>query len=347
MKVKIALLSLLLIAVLSLLIAERQLQAYLDTPMAIPEQGVAYQLKKGSSLSRVAAELSAQQLLSHPRGLKLYCRLSGCGHNIKAGEYWLAAGTTPRRLVEMLERGEVRSFQLTLVEGWTLWQVLAAVRAEPRLRQTIDAAAKSITVADLNIELSHPSLEGLLFPDTYNFQSGSSDVALLKRAYQRMQQVLNEEWQQRSEFLPYNNAYEALTMASIIEKETGVAHERAQIAGVFVRRLQKNMRLQTDPSIIYGLGANFDGNLRRSHLKDASNPYNTYRHFGLTPTPIALAGREAIRAALHPQTGSALYFVAKGDGSHYFSDTLKQHQQAVVKYQIQQRAKQYRSSPNQ
>jgi len=189
------------------------------------------------------------------------------------------------------------------------------------------------------------NLEGLFFPDTYQYHRGMSMLDILSQSHQRLLQVLDEEWQQRAEGLPYSSPYAALIMASLVEKETGVPSERRTIAGVFVRRLKNKMRLQTDPTVIYGLGQSFDGNLRSRHLKDEKNLYNTYRHFGLPPTPIATVGREAIYAALHPEAGKSLYFVAKGDGSHYFSETLAEHNKAVRHYQIEKRRKDYVSSP--
>jgi UPF0755 protein len=320
-----------------------QLERFLDSPLSIPDEGMEYALLKGGSLNSMTHSLAADGVLDNPRWLTAYSRLARRGSVVIAGDYWLEPGLTPRQLLLKLERGDVRYFQVTLVEGWNLTQVRAALEAQPRLKQLlkVDVMLDSDL---LGVELI-PSLEGMLFPDTYRFHSGSSDIELLQQSYSRMQDVLGREWLQRESGLPYKNAYEALIMASLIEKETGVASERAEIAGVFVRRLQKNMRLQTDPTIIYGLGSAFDGNLRSRHLKDASNPYNTYRHHGLTPTPIALAGAEAIHAALHPAKGKALYFVAKGDGSHYFSETLSEHRKAVRKYQIDQRRKNYSSAP--
>ena len=188
----------------------------------------------------------------------------------------------------------------------------------------------------LQIEGDNP--EGQFFPDTYHFQSGTTDIEILKRSHNRLNKILQEEWQQRAENLPYNSPQEALVMASIIEKETGLASERPDIAGVFVRRLQKNMLLQTDPTVIYAMGENFNGNIQRKDLK-IDSPYNTYVTPGLPPTPIALAGREAIYAALHPADGNTLFFVSRGDGSHHFSETLEQHNRAVAKYQLGQRGK--------
>jgi UPF0755 protein len=196
------------------------------------------------------------------------------------------------------------------------------------------------------LELVKPaeSAEGQFFPDTYHYDRGASDWQILQRAYDAMQQALAEEWSERAAGLPYETPYEALIMASIIERETGLDEERGEIAGVFVRRLQKGMRLQTDPTVIYGLGPAFDGNLTRRHLADESNPFNTYRHGGLPPAPIALPGRASIRAALQPEDGDALFFVARGDGGHVFSATLAEHERAVRKYQLSRR-EDYRSSP--
>lgn len=319
-----------------------QLQRYMDTPLRIAEPGMDITLQRGGSLGSLAYALSSEGVLQSPRWLTAYSRLTGSGRDIHAGDYWLDAGITPRQLLAKLEAGDVRLYEVTLVEGWTLQQVLAHLRAQSLVTQTL--TDKPLSAAALGIDWQLP-LEGMFFPDTYRYHRGETDVSILQRAFARMQQVLHEEWQQRAANLPYETPYEALIMASIVEKETGFPPERPIIAGVFVRRLQKGMRLQTDPTIIYGLGEGFDGNLRSRHLKDAANRYNTYRHHGLTPTPIALAGREAIHAALHPAEGDALYFVARGDGSHYFSATLQEHQQAVRKYQIEQRRKNYSSSP--
>ena len=199
------------------------------------------------------------------------------------------------------------------------------------MKKTLDYSDLDNLLVQLGYPKQHP--EGLFFPDTYHFPRATTDKEFLQRAYQRLQTVLEEEWQQRAENLPYQSAYEALIMASIIEKETGLASERETIAGVFVRRLNKKMKLQTDPTVIYAMGQQFDGNIRKKDLS-IDSPYNTYRYKGLPPTPIALAGREAIYAALQPQDGKALYFVAKGDGSHYFSETLAEHNSAVAKYQL-------------
>ncbi len=316
---------------------------YLDTPMSIGDKGLTITLSRGDSLSKVAFDLERRNVLDYPKWLLAYSRLSGNGLNVKAGEYFLSSGISPRQFLQKLEQGDVQYYELTLVEGWSLLQVHNALQLQEKLQKkvTVDISAQLSTFLDSPKD----SLEGLFFPDTYRYNSTTSDIDILLQAYQKMQKVLAEEWSQREQGLPYESPYEALVMASLIEKETGAAHERALISGVFVRRLQMKMRLQTDPTVIYGLGKKYTGNLQSQHLKDSSNRYNTYRHKGLPPTPIALAGREAIHAALHPAKGSALYFVAKGDGTHYFSSNLKEHQQAVRKYQILQRSKNYSSAP--
>ncbi len=228
--------------------------------------------------------------------------------------------------------GDVKTYNLTVIEGWTFAQMLDAVRTHPALAHTLaeDAGADAVMEA-LGQPGQHP--EGRFFPDTYQFPRATTDVALLRRAYRRMQRVLAEEWRQRGENLPLDTPYEALILASIIERETGVPEERARIAGVFVERLERGMRLQTDPTVIYGLGDEFEGDLRFRHLR-TDTPYNTYTRGGLTPTPIALPSRAAIHAALHPERRGELYFVSTGDGRHVFSRTLEEHNRAVIEYQL-------------
>lgn len=244
-------------------------------------------------------------------------------------------------MIGLWKRGEVVQYSLTLVEGWNFRQLRSALQNQPKLQQTLDGLSDAEIMAHIGAPELHP--EGRFFPDTYRFTRGTSDADLLRRAYARLEQVLEEEWQQRSEGLPYQNAYQALVMASIIEKETGVPEERGEIAGVFVRRLARGMLLQTDPTVIYGMGERYKGRITRTDLRTPT-PYNTYTNAGLPPTPIAMVGREAIHAALHPADGTSLYFVARGDGSHVFSDTLDQHNRAVREYQLKRRAD-YRSSP--
>lgn len=306
-------------------------QRFRSAPLQISGPGVNYQVKPGTSLIEVANDLSEKGILRQPFYLRALALDMGVSNKIKAGEYLIPAKTTPEKLLDQLVRGKVLEYSLTLIEGWTFKQALAAVRSHPMIVQTLTSLSTDQIMERLGYAGVYP--EGRFFPDTYLFPRGTTDTGVLKRAYQRMERVLAEEWQGRTEGLPIKTPYEALILASIVEKETGVADERTQVAGVFTRRLQKGMLLQTDPTVIYGMGETYDGNIRRKDLR-ADTPYNTYVHPGLTPTPIALPGREAIHAALHPAEGDALYFVATGQGGHYFSATLKEHNQAVQKYQI-------------
>ena len=317
--------------------AQRRLQA----PLLVPEEGFVLTVAPGDSLRAVAGKLAHAGILPYPRVALLYGRWSGADAQINQGEYQLPADLTVESLLNLLQSGRVIQYQVTLPEGITLARALEIMAGseviEPELTGTRDPRIAGM------IE-PHESAEGLFFPDSYRFTRGTRDWELLQRARRRLSEVLSSEWEQRRVGLPYETPYEALVMASIIERETGVPEERGEIAGVFVRRLQKGMRLQTDPTVIYGLGENFDGNLTRRHLRDESNLYNTYRHSGLPPSPIALPGRASINAALHPAEGDAVYFVARGDGSHVFSATLAEHEAAVRKYQLKRRAD-YRSSP--
>ncbi|MCW8887203.1 MAG: endolytic transglycosylase MltG, partial [Motiliproteus sp.] len=230
----------------------------------------------------------------------------------------------------------------SLIEGLRASDYLSKLAAHPDLVQTLKEQSHEQVAKQLGI--TSGKLEGWIYPDTYSFTRGTSDLDILTRAYQRMKKVLDQEWQQKQKGLPLNTPYEALILASIVEKETGVAFERPEIAGVFIRRLQKKMRLQTDPTVIYGMGDRYKGNITRADLK-RKTAYNTYQIMGLPPTPIANPGKEAIRAVLNPAAGKALYFVAKGDGSHQFSATYAEHNKAVQHYQRSKRRKDYRSAP--
>ncbi len=296
--------------------------------------GYSVVIEPGTTFTGLVNRLADEGILEYPFDVRLYGRLSGLASSIKAGDYLLTAGMTPRMLLEKLVKGDVIIYQVVLLEGWTLVQALATIQNHPMIISTLEADSPEQLRSELQSLLKTEKYpEGMIFPDTYNFSRGTTDRDLLIRAANTMQTVLAEEWEGRDVGLPYSEPYEALIMASIIEKETGLASEREQIAGVFIRRLQQRMRLQTDPTVIYGLGDSYDGDLTRTDLRTAS-PYNTYMNSGLTPTPIALPGREAISASLHPDQSDTLYFVAKGDGSHYFSSTLEEHQQAVRQYQL-------------
>ena len=341
---RFCILSILLIAI-SMWAGSVQFQKYLRTPLNIGESQE-LNVARGSTFGQVMRTLSERELLEHPSLLQMYIRFTKRGNRIHAGEYLLGRGTTPLDLIDMLEQGHVRTHAITLVEGRTLAQMRTQIAKDNFLQKSLDNVGDNELLVVLGIDTaSGRSAEGLFFPDTYVFSGATSDRDILRQAYKRMEKVIDEEWQQRAADLPYKNAYEALIMASIVERETGVANERPAIAGVFVRRLQNDMLLQTDPAVIYGIGAQFDGNLRRRDLENPENPYNTYQHRGLPPTPIAVPGRAAIRAALQPGAGDALYFVAKGDGSHQFSATLAEHEKAVRKFQIEQRRADYQSQP--
>lgn len=328
---------LLLIGVLLLVLAGGWLgvgyRSFVATPLTVAEEGALFEVRPGASLTAVARQLENSGYIDSARRFVWMARLSGTAHQLRAGEYRIEQGTTPPQLLQAMVEGRVQHYALTLVEGWNFRQVLDAVRGSPHLQHTLAELDDAALMERLGFPGEHP--EGRFFPDTYHFPRGLSDVEFLRRAYQRMHEVLDQEWSQREEGLPLQTPYEALILASIVEKETGVAHERATIAGVFVRRMQIGMRLQTDPTVIYGIGPDFDGNLRRRDLT-TDTPYNTYTRTGLPPTPIAMPGREAIQAALHPAPGKALYFVSRGDGSHYFSATLEEHNRAVRYYQLKQ-----------
>ncbi|BCD96756.1 endolytic transglycosylase MltG [Marinagarivorans cellulosilyticus] len=307
---------------------------WLQTEQAVPASNRILVVEKGQGVGSVANALTQRDLLRWPLVWRLYARFLQ-PETLKAGEYALAAYESPITLLTRLQGGEVISYNVTFAEGLTLKQWLALLKAEPKLKQITGDMTAAQIAGELGISELNP--EGWFFPDTYRFEKGDSDLDVLRRAYNKMQIELASQWARRQPSLPYDSAYEALIMASIIERETGVPYERPDIAGVFVRRLQKRMRLQTDPTVIYGMGDEYAGRIRRIHL-ETPTPYNTYVIKGLPPTPIANPGREAIAAAVNPADGAALYFVAKGDGSHQFSATLEQHNKAVRKYQLKRRA---------
>ena len=312
----------------------------LETPLNIESEALEYSIKSGSSLSAVIYDLNNKNIIKHPRYLLWYARLNGLANEMKAGDYRLSKNLKTKEFLDDIFNGKVIQFSLTIIEGWSFKQLLIELNQHPHIKHTLDKLSTNEIMAKLDLSGIHH--EGQFLPDTYLFPKQLSDVEFLKRAYSSMQTVLKEEWDKRADNLIYKNSYEALIMASIIEKETGKASEREQISGVFLRRLNIKMRLQTDPTVIYGMGDKFKGNLRkRDLLRDT--PYNTYRRPGLPPTPIALPGRKAIYAALHPAEGDALYFVARGDGSHVFSATLQEHNKAVIKYQLKGRARSFSS----
>jgi UPF0755 protein len=301
----------------------------LNSPLHITEDPLRLVVESGSTLSRVGNELSEDGVLDTPRLFGWYGRLSGAATDIKVGEFDIPSGTTAIGLLDLLVAGNVVQYGFTIVEGWRFSEMLAALREHEAVALTgLDA---DTIMAELGRPDLHP--EGQFLPDTYHFPRGTTDLDILARAHEALQEALQESWTARGDNIAVESAYEGLILASIIEKETGLASERRQISGVFSRRLQRGMRLQADPTVIYGLGESWDGDIRTRDLQ-TDTPYNTYTRAGLPPTPIALAGRAAIAAALDPAGGDSLYFVATGDSdrSHYFSATLEEHNAAVQRY---------------
>ena len=317
-----------------------KLNSALEQPLDLTQEQL-LDVPAGATPTGTFNRLQADNTLQDAFWLRLYWRFNLEGQPLHSGEYRMTPGMTARDLIGLWQRGDVVQYSLTLVEGWNFRQVRSALAKHEKIEQTLDGLSDS----EVMEKLGHPGVfpEGRFFPDTYRFVRGMTDAELLEKAYDRLDKVLAQEWAQRAPDLPYTEPYQALIMASLVEKETGVPQERGQIAGVFVRRMKIGMPLQTDPTVIYGLGERYNGKLTRAHLREPT-PYNTYTIPGLPPTPIAMVGREAIYAALHPVSGTSLYFVAKGDGSHTFSDDLDAHNNAVREFQIKRRAD-YRSSP--
>jgi peptidoglycan lytic transglycosylase G len=309
---------------------------YAFTPVAASDLPIEFEVPAGSSLRATVRLLEQAGLVVRPLHFEVLTRATGRTGAVKAGNYVIEAPISPMELLDKLTRGAVMQAEFRIIEGWSFRQLRAALDASPFLRHDSEGVSDAELLAGVGATESHP--EGLFFPDTYLFARGSADFAVLRRAYRTQQRHLAEEWAQRAADVPYKTPYEALTMASIVEKETGRAEERDQIAGVLVNRLRIGMALQADPTVIYGLGRDFDGNLKRAHL-NKDGPYNTYTRPGLPPTPIALAGLASLRAALQPARTKALYYVSRGDGSSHFSRNLEEHNRAVSKYQLPPRKK--------
>ena len=303
---------------------------YAYTRSQLPTKPYTFTIKSGSSVASAANQLHEAKLIEHEMLFVLLVRIMGQSARIKSGRYELEYAVSPRELVTLLTRGGSTQRQVTIIEGWTFRQFRAALNANPDLKHDSRALTDVQILQRIGAVYDYP--EGLFFPDTYSFETGSSDFAVLKRAYQTMQKRLQTAWENREPNLPLQTPYQALILASIVEKETGAARDRDMIAGVFTNRLRQGMRLQTDPSVIYGLGANFDGNLRKVDLL-TDTIYNTYTRAGLTPTPISLPGTASLQAALHPAPTTAVYFVARGDGSSEFSSNLAEHNRAVNRFQ--------------
>lgn len=303
---------------------------WLHQPLPMGNEPLELAIEPGTTPRGVARDVVAAGVRTDPQFLYAWFRFSGQDRMIKAGNYEIPPGTTPRGLLAKLVRGEEALRALTLVEGWNFRQVRQALAADDQIKPD----SKGLTDEALMAQLGRPGVapEGRFFPDTYTYAKGSSDLAVLRRALHAMDRKLEAAWSQRSPDTPLKSADEALVLASIVEKETGRASDRAQIAGVFVNRLRTGMLLQTDPTVIYGLGEKFDGNLRRRDLL-ADTPWNTYTRGGLPPTPIAMPGKASLLAAVQPERTKALYFVAKGDGTSHFSASLDEHNRAVNRYQ--------------
>lgn len=330
----------LVLAGLCLGAAAWKIHSALEQPLNITQEEL-LDVPKGTTPTRTFYRLEADGVIKDAFWLRVYWRFNLAGQPLHKGEYRMQPGMTVEGLIDLWKRGEMVQYSLTLVEGWNFHQVRLALAKDEKLEQTLNGLSDS----EVMDKLGHPGIfpEGRFFPDTYRFVRGMTDAELLKKAYDRLDEVLAKEWGQRAADVPYTEPYQALIMASLVEKETGVPQERGQIAGVFVRRMEMGMLLQTDPTVIYGLGDRYNGKLTRAHLKEPT-PYNTYVIAGLPPTPIAMVGREAIHAALNPVAGNSLYFVARGDGSHVFSDDLDAHNNAVREFQLKRRSD-YRSSP--
>ncbi len=318
-------------------------QVFRDAPIASVASERVLEVERGDSFHRVLRNL---RRLGIAEGADWQWQTlaweTDVARRLQVGEYTVGHGITPRELLSKLESGRVIQYRFTIVEGWNFRELRAALAAHDAVEQTVADLPDAEIMALLDMPDAHP--EGWFLPETYQFTRGTTDLHLLRRAHLAMRLALDEVWEARAEGLPIQNAYEALILASIIERETGVAHERGEIAGVFARRLRTGMRLQTDPTVIYGRGPDFSGRLRRVDLI-TDTPYNTYTRHGLPPTPIALPGRAALLAAVDPLDGDTLYFVSRGDGSHQFSRTLAEHNRAVSRYILGRGRNAQRSEP--
>ena len=320
-----------ILGVLVLLIASAWLAYFAVTPLNLKPSSQEITIKPKSGLKSIANQLVEQGVLKEPWGFIILAKLFNKEPSLQAGDYTLNRNITPYQLLFSLNNGKATQGSLTFIEGRTFAQMRLKMKKNDALKQTVTNLSEAEILKQLGS--SYTKAEGLFFPDTFYFDRGTADTVVLQRSYDAMHAKLEKAWENRAPNLPYKNSYEALIMASIVEKETGKASERPMIAGVFINRLRNGMRLQTDPTVIYGMGEAYNGNIRKKDLL-ADTPYNTYTRDGLPPTPIAMPGLAAIEAALHPAETKALYFVGKGDGSHAFSNNLQDHNRAVVKYQL-------------
>lgn len=304
-------------------------QSRLAEPLTLDEP-LLYQVPAGAGFNQVVADLGRRGVIADPWALRVLARVTPDQvPALRVGEYRLTPEMNSRDMMALLASNEVVTYSLTVPEGWTFAQMRALLDSAKKLEHRTADMSDAEVMALLDADKSHP--EGWFFPDTYQYHLGMSDADILRQSYQRMEQMLDTAWAARADGLPFDTPYEALIMASLIERETGAPDERREIAGVFKRRMKRGMRLQTDPTVIYGMGSRYDGNITRADLKEKT-PYNTYVIDGLPPTPIALPGSAALEAAVNPLPGNTLYFVARGDGSHYFSRSLREHNNAVNRF---------------
>lgn len=303
-------------------------------PISLQQSPLQFSIPAGTSLRAALRQVGAAGASVEPLPMLVLAKFHGNEGKIKAGAYEIRTGITPAKLLDKLERGDVMQIEVVIPEGWSFRQLRLRLDAHPDLQHLSQGLSDAEVLKRIGATETHP--EGLFFPDTYHIEKGASDIKLLTQAYRAMQAQLAEIWSSRSSDLPLERPYQALILASIIEKETGREEDRRMVAAVFVNRLRKRMPLQTDPTVIYGVGSAFDGNLRKHHLA-TDTAYNTYLRGGLPPTPIAMPGRASLQAALHPAASDALFFVARGDGSSEFSSTLAAHNRAVVRFQLNRR----------
>ncbi len=302
---------------------------FLNGPLNTQQQSFELEVKQGDTIRRIGTALADQNLLKRPIWWELYARYTGAARSIKTGEYSLSTALTPIQLLSELQVSRQRQYSLTILEGWNIWQLRAAVAANDILEHTMQNVADVDVMRFIGAEDGHP--EGQFLPDTYHFPRGTTDAQFLLRAHKALNVKLAEVWADKQENLPVTSAYEVLIMASIIEKETSVPKEYEMVSGVIAGRLRKGMRLQMDPTVIYGIGKNFNGNITKRDLQTRT-PYNTYKIDALPPTPIAMAGAAALEAAVNPADTKALFFVADGTGGHVFTNTVEEHNKAVRKY---------------
>lgn len=325
------LISLLFLLLILLVLASYSIHHSIHLPNTLTSS-VTVEMKQGDTIRSLAAQLKQKALFDHPRHLEIWARLKGLSHRLQAGEYAYSPNTSIADLINKIIKGKVIQHTLTLVEGWSFKQMMQALNQNEIIRHTLQGLSNEQIMEKLGYSGQHP--EGRFFPDTFYVHRNMTDADVLKQAYNTMSKTLSTAWESREEGLPLKTSYEALILASIVEKESAAAEERPLIAGVFINRLRKKMRLQTDPTVIYGIGDKYDGDIRYRDLR-TDTPYNTYTRAGLPPTPIAMPGREAIEAVMHPDKTNYLFFVAMRDnsGRHVFSSTLSEHQKAVNKHQ--------------